>query len=278
MYVHITTYLMLLHTHIYVPQSYCISLVSGNWKHLLVATGCSRVAADDSWVLNISSIVFILWWVEGLGWLIDISSSLVNTFGTTSTNLVKQITKINIDTWPIKHFLQTEPTKTFQLNCHHNNQITFSESHQVQLSSEDDWWSTLTGPAWCAPSLTGCPLVDWPCSHTITNTIMYTWICNTQWTTCSVHKPQIYTETALEYVHFLWIIYSVNLHRFPSLMIFHSRFCPRWLQLGRGLGRTWHPYCTACCSLLPCSSVDRYATHTAMSPVMAVYTINNILL
>ena len=70
-----------------IPQSYCINLVSGNWKHLLVAIGCNKVAGGDRWVENISSIIFILWWAEGLGWLMDISSGLVNTFGTNSTNL-----------------------------------------------------------------------------------------------------------------------------------------------------------------------------------------------
>lgn len=106
-----------IHVNIHTPQSYCINLVSGNWKHLLVATGWSRVAAGDRWVQNISSIVFILWWVEGLGWLMDISNTLVNTFGTTSTNLhgitfsaiilsIKQTTNSLVEP-PLEIYIQT---------------------------------------------------------------------------------------------------------------------------------------------------------------------------
>ena len=32
----------------YIPQSYCMSLVSGNWKHVLVAMGWRKSALGES--------------------------------------------------------------------------------------------------------------------------------------------------------------------------------------------------------------------------------------
>ena len=39
---------LLLLMDIYVPQSYCMSLVSGNWKHTLVAIGWRKSALGES--------------------------------------------------------------------------------------------------------------------------------------------------------------------------------------------------------------------------------------
>ena len=79
--------ILLLLMDIYVPQSYCMSLVSGNWKHTLVAMGWRKSALGESSWESSSFLRSSCSTREGLGWWVFMVMVGAVAGGTVITNL-----------------------------------------------------------------------------------------------------------------------------------------------------------------------------------------------
>ena len=71
----------------YIPQSYCMSLVSGNWKHVLVAMGWRKSALGESSRESVCILRSSCSTREGLGWWVHMVMGGAVVGGTVITNL-----------------------------------------------------------------------------------------------------------------------------------------------------------------------------------------------